>query len=71
MVPTLRELGIDRFDPVDQLKLIGDIWDSLGRTDEIPESHCVELDRRLADADALPGDSAPWEEVLERLRSGR
>lgn len=33
----------------------------------IPESHRGEIDRRLADLEAHPGDGSPWEEVRARL----
>jgi len=35
---------------------------------EIPASQREELDRRLAEADANPAASKPWEEVQARLR---
>jgi len=33
----------------------------------IPESHRGEIDRRLVDLEAHPGDGSPWEEVRARL----
>jgi putative addiction module component (TIGR02574 family) len=68
--PTLQELGIDQLSKQDRLRLIGEIWESLGPLDEleIPESHREELDRRLAAADADPAAGRPWEEVRARLR---
>ena len=70
MSSTLQELGIDRLNNEERLRLIGEIWESLAPIDqlEIPESHCEELDRRLAAADADPAGSRPWEEVRARLR---
>ena len=70
MPSTLQELGIDRMNHQERLKLIGEIWDSLTPVDqlEIPESHREELDRRLAAADADPAAGRPWEEVRARLR---
>ncbi|HYV38653.1 MAG TPA: addiction module protein [Gemmataceae bacterium] len=46
----------------DRLRLIGDIWDSLSRDEQldIPEGHKEELDRRLAEADANPPAGIPW-----------
>jgi len=69
MTPTLQDLGIDRLSNQERLRLIGDIWDSIGPVDQldIPESHREELDRRLADADADPLAGRPWEEVRARL----
>jgi putative addiction module component (TIGR02574 family) len=69
---TIQELGIDQMTVEDRLRLIGEIWDSLGNhvPVEIPESHREELDRRLAAADADPAAGSPWEEVRSRLRGG-
>ena len=68
MSPHLQEL-IERLNPEERLRLIGEIWDSLlpAQRLEIPESHREELDRRLADADENPSAGAPWEEVRARL----
>ncbi len=73
MSPTMQDLGIDRMSAEDRLRLIEEIWDSLGPADqlEIPESHRQELDRRLAAADADPSAGSPWEEVRARLRGGQ
>ncbi len=70
MSVTIQELGIDRMSTEDRSRLIGEIWDSLSLGDQlaIPESHRVELDRRLAAADADPSAASPWEEVRARLR---
>lgn len=70
MSSTLQQLGIDRMDNDERLRLIGEIWDSLAPIGqlEIPESHREELDRRLAAADANPAAGRPWEEVRGRLR---
>ena len=69
MIPTIRDLGIDRLSADHRLRLISEIWDSLSSEDTpIPESHREELDRRLAAADANPGAGRPWEEVRARLR---
>lgn len=70
MSPTIQDLGIDRLDVEDRLRLIGDIWDSLPPLEEmeIPESHREELDRRIAAADADPSAGRPWSEVKKQLR---
>ncbi len=72
MSTTIQSLGIDRMSPQERLKLIEEIWDSLGPTEqfEIPQSHREELDHRIAAADANPSDAEPWEVVRERLRGG-
>jgi putative addiction module component (TIGR02574 family) len=69
MTPTMQDLGIDRLTVEHKLRLISEIWDSLAQESvPIPASHCEELDRRLAAADADPTASRPWEEVRARLR---
>jgi putative addiction module component (TIGR02574 family) len=69
MTPTIQDLGIDRLDREQRLRLIGEIWDSLSiENTAIPESHREELDCRLAAADADPTAGRPWEEVRARLR---
>jgi putative addiction module component (TIGR02574 family) len=73
MSPTIQKLGIDQMSAEDRIRLMGEIWDSLTSDGEfeMPESHREELDRRIASADAAPGQSLPWEEVQSRLRSGQ
>ena len=73
MPTTMETLGIDQLNPEDQLELIGEIWDSLTAQSSyrIPESHKQELDRRLADADANPDQTEPWETVRARLWSNQ
>lgn len=62
----LQDLGIDRL-PVDQkVKLVQEIWDSItqevGALPPSPEEK-VELERRLAEDQATPGDVLTWEEI--------
>lgn len=73
MPPTLQDLGIDRMNAEDRLRLIEQIWDSLTASGlpDMPRSHREELDRRLAEADADPAAGIPWEEVRVRLRGGQ
>ena len=73
MPKTLEDLGISQMSAEDRIRLIGQIWDSLsdGGLPDVPPSHRVELDRRLAAADADPAAASPWEEVRARLRGGR
>jgi putative addiction module component (TIGR02574 family) len=57
-----------RLPQADRLKLLDEIWKSLGAADvAIPEWHREELDRRDAD----PADDAdiPWDEVRASLGS--
>lgn len=58
----------------ERLRLVEDIWDSIAEEANarpellpIPEAHRVELERRIADADANPDDTIPWEEVRAEL----
>lgn len=71
MPTTMEALGIDQLNPEQRLELIGEIWDSLSIevNFSIPTSHKQELDRRLAEADAHPDQSVPWDEVRQRLWS--
>jgi putative addiction module component (TIGR02574 family) len=69
MAPTIHDLGIDLLSAEHRLRLIGEIWESLSiESTPIPESHRMELDRRLAAAELEPETGRPWEEVRARLR---
>ena len=64
-----RDLPID-----ERLQLVEDIWDSIAeeanaRPSSLPLSDAqrAELDRRVADADAHPEASVPWETVRDEL----
>ncbi|MGQ0767155.1 MAG: addiction module protein [Gemmatimonadota bacterium] len=54
----------------ERIQLAEDLWDSIEPEDDAlaltPEQR-AELDRRLADLDANPGDAIPWEEVRAKL----
>jgi putative addiction module component (TIGR02574 family) len=73
MPATLESLGIDRMSVDDRLALIQAIWDSLAK-EPLPLSDALraELDRRVAEHRANPGDVVPWEqaraEALARLK---
>jgi len=60
---------------VDQrLDLIALLWDSIPDSLEelpVPDWHRLEVERRLAAADADPSAAIPWEEVKRRLREKR
>lgn len=67
----LKTLGLDHLTRSERLQLIDLLWDSVGdqvESEDIPEWHLRELDRRLADDEANPGQGRPWEEVLADLR---
>jgi putative addiction module component (TIGR02574 family) len=67
MSVTLEQFGIDRLDPQQRCELISLIWDSI--PDAPLDWHLLELEQRLAAADADPGAAEPWETVLARLSS--
>ena len=60
---------------VDQkLRLVEDLWDSIGATPEevpVPQWQKDELARRKAEFLRNPDSAIPWEEALERLRAER
>lgn len=50
----------------DQLELIEALWDSIAEHDAVPpltDAQVAELDRRIAEHEANPGDIVPWDEV--------
>jgi len=54
-----------------RLELISRLWDSIqdeGFEPELPEWHRLEVERRLALADAAPEQLVPWDQVKARLR---
>jgi putative addiction module component (TIGR02574 family) len=66
MSAILERLGIDRMTVIERIALAQEILDSVAAEQPRPplsEAKRQELDRRIADAAANPGDSVPWEEV--------
>lgn len=66
MSPTLEQLGVDRMTVAERIALVQEILDSVAAEQPPPslsEAKRQELDRRLADHAANPGDVVPWEEV--------
>jgi len=61
-------IDIDALSPRERLELIGRLWDSLD-ADNLPltKAQEVELDRRLATADADLVDGVPWETLRTEL----
>ena len=58
-----------RLPPGDRLRLVEEIWDSLGASSEsipVPDWHRAELDRRLRNPDETADLS--WDDVKARLR---
>lgn len=67
----LSKLDIDCLSNAERLELIGQLWDSIPHSAEalpLPEWHRLELERRLAEADAAPEAAIPWEQVRDELR---
>ena len=71
----ISDLGIDRLSADEKLRLVEEIWDSLGPEGALPpltDAQRLELDRRMAALDANPGSAVAWGEVeaqaLARLR---
>jgi putative addiction module component (TIGR02574 family) len=58
----------------ERIQLVEDIWDSIAadpRDLVIPDEQIEELDRRLDEAAANPGQGRPWSEVRDRLLGSR
>ena len=66
---TLEQFGIDQLSPQQRIELIRLIWDSLPEDAPFipPDSHLVELNRRIVAADADPRAGEFWEAVRARL----
>ena len=66
MTAILERLGIDRMTVSERIALAQEILDSVAAEQPRPplsEAKRKELDRRIADDAANPGDGVPWEEV--------
>jgi len=66
MATKMRQLGIERLSVEERLELMHEIWESLASEPNRPhltEPQREELERRLAEHEADPGDVVPWEEV--------
>jgi putative addiction module component (TIGR02574 family) len=75
MSVSIKSLGIDRLGVEDRLTLVEEIWDSIAADSAavpLTDAQRAELDQRIADHEANPGDVVPWEEVktsiAERLK---
>ena len=69
---TLHELGLDGLSIEDRLALAELLWDDVAAEVErqpLTEAQRAELERRVADADAHPGEGIPWEVVLAEARA--
>ena len=66
----LKSLRIDSLSVEDRLALIEELWESLSASESdiaLTEAQRNEIDRRLADYRANPGDSISWEELEKSL----
>lgn len=66
MAVSLKSLGIERIGIDERLALVEELWDSIAAdTTSVPltQEQRRELDRRIAEHDANPGDVVPWEEI--------
>jgi putative addiction module component (TIGR02574 family) len=64
-------MNVEELSVPQRLDMIGVLWDSIPDSPEalpVPEWHQQELERRLAEADADPGASIPWEQVKQQLQ---
>ena len=58
---------VDSWPAEDRLRLLGELWDRIvdrGEEPGLSGEQRAELDRRLADDDANPDDTVPWDEVM-------
>ena len=66
MPVTLESLGIDRLPIEERIALASDLWESIDAEAErsgMTPTQLHELERRIADDDADPDDTIPWERV--------
>ncbi|MFO0823602.1 MAG: addiction module protein [Gemmataceae bacterium] len=66
MTAILHQLGVDRMTIAERIALAQEILDSIAAEQPPPplsDAKRQELERRLADHKANPGDCVPWEEV--------
>lgn len=72
MAVSVKTLGIDRLDIDERLALVDEIWASIcadAAKFPLSDAERAELDRRIADDNALPDDIAPWSEVRASIRN--
>lgn len=66
MPPTLEALGINNLSVEDRIVLVHAIWDSIPVQQHsalLTEAQKQELQRRLDEHEANPGDVVPWEQI--------
>lgn len=68
MPPSLESLGIDKLSVEDRIALAEKIWESVeaeARRPLLTEAQRRELERRLKEHEANPGDVIPWEQIRD------
>lgn len=68
----LQTLGIDNMSVDDRIALVQEIWDSVAiEAGLLPPSPAerAELDRRIAEDDAAPGNVVAWESIKAEAQS--
>ncbi len=72
MAATLKSLGLDGLSPEEKLAIAGQLWDSVIASAPpgslLSDEQRAELQRRVADAEANPGDYVTWDEALAETR---
>ena len=63
MSVSIKSLGIERLSVAERLVLVEELWDSIAEATPVTDTQRAELDRRLADHEANPGDVVSLEEV--------
>jgi len=66
MSGTMVALGIHRMSVDERMRLVAEIWDSIAAEPgpaPLTEAQRRELERRLDDHEADPGDVIPWDEI--------
>ena len=72
MSPTLESLGIDKLSIEERIALAQEIWESIEADPHPPfltETQRSEIERRLADHHANPGDVVPWEQIQQEAQA--
>lgn len=71
MSSTFKRLGVDGLGVAERLELIGEIWDSVAGDPAhvpVPESHMIEIERRLAELSADGDRGLPAEAVIDDIK---
>ena len=63
MSVSMKSLGIERLSVAERLVLVEELWDNIAASTPVSDAQRAELDRRLGDHEANPGDVVSWEEV--------